>query len=78
MNKIEVVPYNPNWPLVFEEEAAKIREALGDNYIDIHHIGSTSVPNLAAKPIIDIIPVVRDIHAIDKLAMESLGYEVKG
>lgn len=74
----EVVPYNPKWPLVFELEAAKIKQALGDNCIEVYHIGSTSVPGLSAKPIIDMILVIRDIYAVDKLAMESLGYESKG
>jgi GrpB-like predicted nucleotidyltransferase (UPF0157 family)/predicted GNAT family N-acyltransferase len=78
MKIIEVVPYNQDWPLAFKTEAAKIKQALSDNCIEVHHIGSTSVPGLAAKPIIDIIPVVRDIHTVDKLAMESLGYEAKG
>ena len=78
MRKIEVVPYHHNWPLAFELEAAKIKQALGNNCIEVHHIGSTSVPELAAKPIIDMIPVVRDICAVDKLAMEALGYETKG
>ena len=55
-----VTPYNPDWPAMFEAEAAKIREALGDNCLAIHHIGSTSVPGLAAKPKIDIIAVVDD------------------
>ncbi len=75
---IEVVPYNPNWPSAFKTEAAKIKQALGDNCIEVHHIGSTSVPELAAKPIIDMIPVVCDIGAVDKLAMEALGYETMG
>ena len=75
---IEVVQYNPEWPLAFEAEATRIKQALGDNCIDIHHIGSTSVPGLAAKPIIDMIPVVRDIYAVNKLAMEDLGYKTKG
>ena len=75
---IEVVPYNSDWPLAFEAEAVKIKQALGDNCIEIHHIGSTSVPELAAKPLIDMIPVVRDIGAVDELAMEALGYETMG
>ncbi|HCJ1102230.1 TPA: GNAT family N-acetyltransferase [Legionella pneumophila] len=77
---IEVVPYDPNWPNIFETEAAKIKQALGNNCIAIHHVGSTSVPGLAAKPIIDIVPVVRDILALDQntRVMEALGYEAKG
>lgn len=53
MNKtIKVVPYDPQWPELFEAEAEQIKQALGDNCVTIHHIGSTSVPGLSAKPII--------------------------
>jgi len=78
--KINVVPYNPNWPSMFEQEATLIRKALGTNCTIIHHIGSTSVPGLCAKPIIDILPVVNDILEVDKAtkAMQNLGYEAKG
>ncbi len=77
---IEVVSYNPNWPAMFESEATLVRNALGANCVAIHHIGSTSVPGLCAKPIIDILPVVRNIQEVDKAAqaMEGLGYESKG
>ncbi len=77
---IEVVAYDQNWPSLFEEEAAQIQQILGTNCFVIHHIGSTSVPGLCAKPIIDMLPVVRDIQEVDKMnkGMESLGYEVKG
>ena len=57
---IEVVPYDPNWPHIYEKEAELIRQALGGNCLAIHHIDSTSVPGLAAKPKIDIITVVQD------------------
>lgn len=78
--KIEVVEYDPRWPELFEVEAKQIKEALGHNCIEIHHIGSTSIPGLSAKPVIDILPVVRDIQEVDKAtkSMESLGYEAKG
>ncbi len=77
---INVVPYNLQWPEVFASEAELIKQALGNNCITIHHIGSTSVPGLSAKPIIDMLPVVRDIREVDQAikAMESLGYEAKG
>jgi GrpB-like predicted nucleotidyltransferase (UPF0157 family)/N-acetylglutamate synthase-like GNAT family acetyltransferase len=77
---IEVAPYNPKWPIHFEEEAQRIKAALGSNCIDIHHIGSTSVPSLSAKPIIDIIPVVKSIRDVDRKNAEmlALGYEAKG
>lgn len=78
--KIEVVPYNPNWVKLFEEEAARIQEAIPEGLIAIHHIGSTSVPGLAAKPIIDMMPEVSDLTVLDRYhhKMESLGYMVKG
>ena len=80
VNKILVTPYNPDWPKFFDIEASKIKEALGTNCIAIHHIGSTSIPGLSAKPVIDILPVVRNIQEVDKATkvMESLGYEAKG
>jgi GrpB-like predicted nucleotidyltransferase (UPF0157 family) len=75
--RIEVVPYDPQWPLLFEEEAAKIKQALGNNCIAIHHIGSTSVMDLCAKPKIDILAVIKETsHLIQDL--ESLGYLYKG
>ena len=49
-----LVDYDPEWPTAFEEEAARLRDALGDRAIRIDHVGSTSVPGLAAKPVIDI------------------------
>ena len=78
--KIEVVPYNPAWPQLFEEEAAKIKQALGENCIAVHHIGSTAVPGLSTKPILDMSPVVLDIMRVDQAtpSMRSLGYEAKG
>ncbi len=77
---IEVVPYDPAWPARFEAEAAAIRAALGDTLIGIEHIGSTSVPGLAAKPIIDMIPLVRDVSELDRKigAMAAIGYTPRG
>ena len=78
--RIEVVPYDLNWPELFKKEAELIRKILGNNCIEIHHIGSTSVPGLSAKPLIDILPVVRNILDVDPFvkAMESIGYEAMG
>lgn len=78
--RIEVVPYNPKWPQLFENEALLIKKALGDNCITIHHIGSTSILGLNAKPIIDMLPVVKNILEVDNVtkAMEHLGYKAKG
>jgi GrpB-like predicted nucleotidyltransferase (UPF0157 family) len=55
---IEVVDYDPRWPRLFADEAAKIGQALGERARRIEHVGSTSVPGLAAKPLIDIALVV--------------------
>ena len=75
--KIQVVPYNPNWPEMFEVEAKKIKNALKGNCIAIHHIGSTSVPSHSAKPKIDIIAVVRDLF-FHEVRLEAIGYRFRG
>lgn len=75
---IIVVPYDSKWPELFLEEATAIKAALGDNCITIHHMGSTSVPGLAAKPTIDMIPVVKDILKVDAQGLEKLGYTNRG
>jgi GrpB-like predicted nucleotidyltransferase (UPF0157 family) len=58
--KIQVVDYDPAWPRLFRREADRIRALLGERVVQLEHIGSTSVPGLAAKPIIDIMLVVPD------------------
>lgn len=80
MQLVKVSPYNSSWPEMFKQEAHLIKQALGDNCIAIHHIGSTSIPGLSAKPILDILPVVKNILHVDKASesMQQLGYEVKG
>jgi GrpB-like predicted nucleotidyltransferase (UPF0157 family)/GNAT superfamily N-acetyltransferase len=74
---IEVVPYDPNWANIFEKESVIIKKALGNNCIEIHHVGSTSVLALAAKPKIDIIAVVSFLF-FDKSLLENEGYEYRG
>jgi len=75
-----VVEYDPEWPAMFEAEAKRLAGVFGANLLAIHHIGSTSVPGLKAKPIIDILPVVKDIAAVDGLMckMAAIGYEGLG
>ena len=64
MDDIEIVPYDPTWPLKFEAEAARLRMILPNRLIvDIQHYGSTAVPGLAAKSIIDIILATSDLTA---------------
>jgi len=78
--KVVVTNSNPEWPGVFETEANKLREVFGEELTVIHHIGSTSVRGQKAKPIIDIMPLVRDIEVIDKFndKMIELEYEPMG
>jgi GrpB-like predicted nucleotidyltransferase (UPF0157 family) len=74
-----VVPYDAGWPAAFDLERARIRAALGDVALRIDHHGSTAVPGLAAKPIIDIqvsVPDVEDEEAY-RPAIESCGFELR-
>ncbi len=73
---VEIVPYNPAWANEFAAESARVRAALGNLAVNIHHIGSTSVPGLAAKPITDLMVTVRRLDdAIACIApLQSLGY----
>jgi GrpB-like predicted nucleotidyltransferase (UPF0157 family) len=57
---IDLVESDPNWPVLFAREAVRVRGALGPAVVQLEHVGSTSVPGLVAKPIIDILLVVRD------------------
>lgn len=64
MDDIDIAPYDPNWPALFEQEAARLRAALGDEPIaGLEHFGSTAIPGLAAKPIIDILIAVPSLDA---------------
>jgi GrpB-like predicted nucleotidyltransferase (UPF0157 family) len=58
--KVQVVDYDPGWPGLFRREADHIRAVLGERVVQLEHVGSTSVPGLAAKPIIDIMLIVPD------------------
>jgi GrpB-like predicted nucleotidyltransferase (UPF0157 family) len=53
--RIEVVPHNPTWRNEFETESKRVTSALGKNVVMVHHIGSTAIPNIYAKPIIDLL-----------------------
>lgn len=76
---IHLAEYDPEWPRLFEREAAQIRGALGERALDVEHVGSTSVPGLAAKPVIDIVLVVPD--SADEQAyvpdLEAYGYVLR-
>jgi len=76
---IVVADYDPVWPERFRQEEARIRAALGRTALSIEHIGSTSVPRLAAKPIVDILLVVEDSanEASYLPALEEAGYVLR-
>ncbi len=76
-----VVPYDPDWPERFGDEAQRVRGALGQVVVHIEHIGSTAVPGISAKPTIDIAVGVRQLADVDSeviAAMEALGYVYRG
>lgn len=79
MNVI-VEAYNEAWVKNYTNESRKIREIVGDNLVQIYHIGSTSVPGLSAKPVIDMLLVVTSLEDLDRIAdkFELLDYEVMG
>ena len=76
---IVLADYDPEWPALYAREEARIRAALGDRVLAMEHTGSTSVPGLAAKPIIDITMLVADVN--DEAAwipeLEAVGYVVR-
>ena len=77
---IYLADYHPRWPQLFEEERARLHAAIGEWAADIQHVGSTSIPGIAAKPIIDIAVHLRSL--VDALycitPLMELGYECLG
>jgi GrpB-like predicted nucleotidyltransferase (UPF0157 family) len=80
MNEVEVVPHDPRWRDAFHAEAKRVAAALGAGVVAIHHVGSTAIPGIHAKPVIDLLVEVTDLAGVDARApaMASLGYEAMG
>lgn len=74
--KIELCPYDPAWPKMFEIEAEEIRQFLGTHCLEVHHIGSTSIPGLTAKRDLDILLIVDDLSS--SLKLQDHGFVFKG
>jgi GrpB-like predicted nucleotidyltransferase (UPF0157 family) len=76
---IDLSEYSADWPVLFAREADRIRTVLGDQVLQLEHVGSTSIPGLAAKPIIDILLAVRDSSDEPAYvpAMEAAGYVLR-
>ncbi|RZA36146.1 MAG: GrpB family protein [Lysobacteraceae bacterium] len=77
---ITVVDHDPGWMAQFESESRRIRQVAGEAVINIHHIGSTAIPGIKAKPVIDLLLEVGSLDAIDQAThrLQSLGYEAMG
>lgn len=78
--RVELFPHDPNWARLYQEEAGKLANLLYSEMIAIHHMGSTAIPAIFAKPIIDILVVVKNIDRIDQYndQMTTLGYLARG
>ena len=73
MDEVEIVDYDPRWPLLFDEEAKRLRAVLDPSLIvGLEHFGSTAIPGLPAKPIIDILIAVRSLAAAQATFVEAL------
>ncbi len=78
--KVEVVPYDPAWAKLFRAEVDVLTRVFGDQLVAIYHIGSTAIPGIVAKPVLDFLVEVHNIQKVDGLntAMEKLGYQPRG
>jgi GrpB-like predicted nucleotidyltransferase (UPF0157 family) len=77
---IELRAHDPSWAAIAARETARLRDALGEALVLVHHIGSTSIPGIRAKPIVDLLPLVTSLAEVDRhqLDVEALGYEWRG
>ena len=75
---VHLKPHDPRWVVDYECEPAAIRMAVSDVFVGMYHIGSTAIPGIRAKPVIDMLAVVRNVEALDARSpqVEALGYEV--
>jgi len=80
MRIVEIFEYNKQWEEVFKKEESFITGILGEELIQVYHIGSTAIPNIRSKPVIDIMLEVCNIEKLDAFnkAFEELGYEIMG
>lgn len=78
--QVRVIAYDPAWPLLYQDEAERLGPAFGAELVALHHIGSTAIPGMSAKPVIDILAAVRDIQKVDALneRLAASGYRPKG
>ena len=74
---VELIPHSPKWAPTAARETRRLQVALGDAFLAVHHIGSTSIPGIVAKPIVDLIPEVTSLEVLDaaKDSIIALGCE---
>jgi GrpB-like predicted nucleotidyltransferase (UPF0157 family) len=77
---VELVPHSPLWSEMAAAETLRLKGALGDVLVTVHHMGSTAIPGIMAKPIVDMIPIVTDLDALDAATprVVALGYKSFG
>jgi GrpB-like predicted nucleotidyltransferase (UPF0157 family) len=80
LQRISLAPHDPRWAADFARESDRVKDACGNVAIAIHHIGSTAIPGILAKPIVDMLMVVTCVVELDERspAIAALGYEVMG
>lgn len=76
---VELVPYRPGWASLADEELGRLADRLGDGVVERHHVGSTAIEGMAAKPVIDLLAVVESIDEPSAYvsALEGIGYEYR-
>ncbi|MCE7742718.1 MAG: GrpB family protein [Candidatus Heimdallarchaeota archaeon] len=77
---VELKPYNPKWKDLFAQESKVIASAISDFLVDIQHMGSTAIPDIVAKPIIDIALAINSLENIEKIIapLEKIGFIYRG
>lgn len=78
--RYELIKYDPVWASRFDEIASNIKPIFGDNLVQIEHVGSTAVPGMTAKPIVDVSVAVKDLASVPAVyeAMKELGFQPLG
>lgn len=76
--KVRLLPHNPDWDKEFLTVEKELRTALGCCVLEVQHVGSTAIPTISAKPILDIAVLMRTIGAAQISALEGLGYDYRG
>jgi len=77
-NKVALVPHDEGWADEYRLAKDELENILGGNVAEIHHVGSTAIAGISAKPILDVAIVVKSVEAIDFAGMEAAGYEYIG